>query len=147
MSVAPVKGDRVVKIRPHHFLCSLGFQGKGYSPDFVANFWRIVQLLEHPNGEKEQMKVVSDADDICMVCPKRRENVCSEENSIRRLDRKHAAVLGVQTGDILTWGEAKKLLKERMSLSRFHFVCANCSWKNLGHCEDALLRLQASTES
>ena len=31
-----------LRYRPHHFLCSLGFEGKGYSDAFTANMEAIV---------------------------------------------------------------------------------------------------------
>ena len=39
----------MLKFRPHHFLCTLGFQGKGYSPGFVANFQAIADRLRGPD--------------------------------------------------------------------------------------------------
>ena len=34
-----------IRIRPHDLLCMLTFVGKGYSPEFVANFERIAGLI------------------------------------------------------------------------------------------------------
>ena len=35
-------GAPPIRFRPHHFLCSLGFEGKGYSEAFTANMTGIV---------------------------------------------------------------------------------------------------------
>lgn len=56
-----------ITFRPHHFLCTLGFQGKGYSPSFVENYTRHVEAL-HDNEDVE-IEVVEKGDTICSACP------------------------------------------------------------------------------
>ncbi|MDF2503348.1 MAG: hypothetical protein K0R06_839, partial [Clostridium sp.] len=36
---------KVLNIRAHHFLCMQGFQGYGYSDDFVAHMSKIVNYI------------------------------------------------------------------------------------------------------
>lgn len=131
-----------LSFRPHHFLCTLGFQGKGYSPAFVKNYFKIVETLEE--NESLALEVVTTSDSICQPCPHRVENGCSRDEMIRSLDRRHATVLELQEGDSLTWSEAKEKLKDKMTLKAFHQACEGCSWKPLGMCEAALLKLHAS---
>ena len=62
-----------LRYRPHHFLCSLGFEGKGYSDAFTANMDAIVMgRLRASGGDAIEIRVVGAADDICGPCPKRR---------------------------------------------------------------------------
>jgi len=51
-----------IRIRPHHLLCMLTFAGKGYSPDFIANFERIAALVASGN---QTVEVVFAPDEIC----------------------------------------------------------------------------------
>jgi len=137
---------RVFRYRPHHFLCTLGFQGKGYSPGFVQNFSTIVGRLREKDGEQQLIEVVDVCDDICQPCPRRSKQLCQQEKTIAVLDAGHSQVLGLQAGQRISWGEAKDLLKERMSIADFHRVCSACSWKSLGYCEGALRSLQSEGE-
>ncbi len=120
-------------------MCTLGFQGKGYSEDFVENYLRIARdLRETSAGDEIVLEVAADTDSICEPCPNRREKLCTSEEKIRKLDRAHAAILGLSPGDRLSWKEAKQKIARSMTLEAFHEACAPCSWKALGVCEAAL---------
>jgi len=132
-----------LSFRPHHFLCTLGFQGKGFSPAFVENYSRIIKALKA--DDSLCLEVVTTGDSICQACPHREGTGCSQDEKIRKLDRNHAQILDLKAGDRLTWKEGQALLKEKMSLEAFHQACAGCSWKSLGMCEEALVRLHKSS--
>jgi len=129
----------MLKFRPHHFLCALAFEGKGYSDVFVRNFTQIVDLLRGTSDQKIQ--VVGSADSICSPCPNRQGSGCASAKKIQRLDEEHALILGLKPGDIVTWGQAKQLLAKKMDLEKFDQACAPCSWKAMGVCEAALKKL------
>jgi uncharacterized protein len=126
------------RFRPHHFLCTLGFQGKGYSLGFVANYQAIADRLRGPGGDAVLIEVVGDTDSICEPCPNRRGKACESQEKIDKLDGAHAKVLGIAPGDQLTWKEAKELIREKMTPQAFNQACAPCAWKALGMCESAL---------
>jgi hypothetical protein len=133
--------------RPHHFLCTLGFQGKGYSPEFIENYKEILKILTI--NENTAIKVVPQKDTICGPCPHLKHTKCDKEEKIQELDRHHLQILGIKVDQILTWHEAKKRIKEHMTLRAFHQACQSCSWKSLGFCEHALreLRGEANCDS
>ena len=84
-----------VRYRPHHFLCSLGFEGKGYSEGFTANMSAIVMgRLRTAGGEATVIEVTGGLDDICAPCPKNRGHACEVQARIDRLDAAHGAALG-----------------------------------------------------
>ena len=137
----------MLEFRPHHFLCTLGFVGKGYSPEFVKNFQKTADLLRKTSdGDQVLIRVTSTTDDICVPCPHRREKLCASEPKIMRLDHAHAEVLNLKEGDVLTWGEAKNRLAKYMSLEKFEKACAPCAWKALGVCKSALVALQKNAK-
>ncbi len=135
----------MVEFRPHHFLCTLGFEGKGYSEQFTQNYQDIADRLRAGDGSGDsiQIHVVAGSDAICGPCPNRRDSVCSGEEKIRRLDQAHSQALGIRPGDTLTWGDAKKLLAQKMSVEKFEAACAPCAWKAMGVCKAALLKVRA----
>ncbi|WP_284165582.1 DUF1284 domain-containing protein [Frigidibacter sp. SD6-1] len=103
-----MSGPRPIRYRPHHFLCSLGFQGKGYSEGFTANMTAIVMgRLRATGGDATVIEVTGATDDICAPCPKRRGQLCTNQDKIKTLDRAHAAALRLEPHETLTWGEAK----------------------------------------
>lgn len=132
-----------IKFRPHHFLCTLGFQGKGYSPEFTANYQLIVDQLNGPAGDQVPITVVEHTDSICAPCPSKRDLLCATQAKIAALDKAHAEILTIKAGDVLTWGEAKQKIAANMTLEKFHSACSICSWKELGVCEAALKKLKS----
>lgn len=128
-----------ISFRPHHFLCTLGFQGEGYSPDFVKNYAQIVEALQ--KDEELPIQVVSGGDSICSACPHQGIRGCTVEEKIQRLDRCHSQILNLRSGDVVSWKEGQQRLKEYMTLENFHQACAGCEWKAWGVCEDALKKL------
>ena len=129
-----------LSFRPHHFLCTLGFQGKGYAPGFIENYTQIVEALQ--DNEELSIKVVVESDSICRACPHQREGECKTEDKIKALDTRHSHALGIFPGDELSWREGKKRLKKFMTIDVFHKACEGCQWKSLGVCEEALTKLQ-----
>lgn len=126
--------------RPHHFLCTLCFQGKGYSADFIHNFQTIYNLLHAKDGDSTFIEVRAKADDICTPCPHRIKQGCQTQTVITKLDKAHLKILGLESGQMLTWGEAKKRIREKINMEIFHAICSPCSWKKLGLCETALMQ-------
>lgn len=136
---------KALTFRPHHFLCSLGFQGKGYSDEFVTGFQSIVDLLRAPQGDGTVIKVTDFTDSICAPCPHKRGDLCETQSRITQLDVAHAKVLGLSAGDQVSWGEIKERIKEKISLETFHTICEGCPWKELGVCEKALKELKSKS--
>lgn len=131
-----------IRYRPHHFLCSLGFRGKGYSDGFTANMASIVEgRLRAPGGDDAMIEVVGATDDICAPCPKRRGTLCESQDKIARLDARHARALGLFVGTTLSWGEAKRRIVRRVPPGALTQLCAGCQWLDLGLCNSALTAL------
>ena len=136
--------QRPLRFRPHHFLCTVGYEGKGYSPEFVANYDLIArELKQEANGDERLIEVTAGtADSICEPCPNRRGEGCATDEKIQALDRAHQKVLGLSPGERLTWGQAKARIQDRFTLEAFHRDCAPCAWKEFGICETALRKLR-----
>lgn len=131
-----------VRYRPHHLLCSLGFQGKGYSPGFVANMTAIVDgRLRAPGGDAVVIEITGGTDDICGPCPRRRGTLCEAQDQIATIDARHARALGLFAGTRLSWGEARRRMLKRVPPGALTELCAGCQWLELGLCERALTAL------
>ncbi len=112
--------------------------GKGYSPAFVSNFQRIMDVLQQ-TGETE-IQVSSHTDSICAPCPHRRGKACESEAHIQELDAKHRAALDLANTSSISWNEAKHLSKKnfvRCVFTLFVRAANGNHWafasKNLAH--------------
>jgi hypothetical protein len=126
----------MLTFRPHHFLCTLCFQGKGYSPEFIANYKDIVKNLNN----ETVIKITQGTDSICAPCPHKRELKCASQEKIEFLDKQHQEVLELKPNETLTWKEAKEKIKNKLTLEKFHQICDTCSWKSYGICEQVLTK-------
>jgi len=132
-----------LRFRPHHFLCALGFAGKGYDDGFTRNMAAIVDgRLRGEDGDQVEIEVVADADGICAPCPHRRGTGCDRQAKIDALDRRHAAALGLAAGQRLSWGAAQDRMAARVAPGDLVRLCAGCQWLALGLCTAALARLR-----
>lgn len=137
-------GGAPVALRPHHLLCCIGFEGKGYSDDFTANMTTLVMgRLRAPGGDGTEILITPVADAICGPCPKREGLGCQREDSIAVLDGRHAQALGLPPGSRLTWGAAKARIAARLVPDDLDRICAGCQWLPLGLCKSAVARLHA----
>lgn len=129
--------EEKIKFRPHHFMCTLGFQGRGYSLGFIKNYKKIVSKL-HEN-EDTLIEVTNNMDNICSACPNKiNEIFCKLKIKIKKLDAAHSKFLKLTPGEIISWKQAKKRIKKHMSIEKFHLSCEGFSWKEYGVCQQAL---------
>jgi len=132
-----------VRFRPHHFLCALGFRGKGYSDGFTANMHRIVvEGLRAPEGEGTVIEITRNTDDICAPCPKRIGLRCRNQEQIETLDQRHLRALQLEYGQKLSWGEALDIIRSRVAPDGLQIICSGCQWLELGLCKEALEHLR-----
>lgn len=130
-----------VRLRPHHLICALGFQGKGYSDDFTANMAGIVDRLRGPDGDGTALEIIIQADAICAPCPHKRGAGCVKDAQITALDARHAQALGLKDGARLTWGQAQARIVAQVAPRALRTLCAGCQWLDYGMCESALTAL------
>ena len=118
-----------IKLRVHHLLCLLGFQGYGYSEDFVFN---MTQINEKRKSKDCIITLTNEADDICSSCPNLKDNICENE--------KQNEIIVKMDNEILSHFDSKRkynsleLFKEVSlkfnTLKSVENVCSNCKWEN-----------------
>lgn len=137
-----------IRFRPHHFLCSVGFAGRGYSKRFASNMRQIVDgRLRSVGGDQVALQVVATADAICAPCPHRRGEGCTRQRRIDGLDQRHAQALELRAGDVLTWGEARRRIATLVKPNDLDRLCAGCQWLPLGLCKKAVAQLREELPS
>ncbi len=131
-----------INFRPHHFICVLGYQGKGYSGGFVENMDKVVTNgLHGVGGDDTLIEVVMTADVICAPCPHKRGEGCVKQAKIDALDERHAERLNLKSGEVLSWKAAKARIKTHVAKDDLNRLCAGCEWLDSGICKTALARL------
>ena len=123
----------VVRLRAHHLLCVLTYVGKGYSPDFVAGYDRVVARL----AAGEEVEVIAGPDEVCAPLAGEADRTCDDPSTLAR-DARAAAALAPALGQAPTPGARLRLdaatlarLRDAVAEDRFAPACAGCPWLDL----------------
>ena len=116
-----------MELRGHHLLCILGFQGYGYSEDFVLNMTRINELRK---TDKTTIKLINSSDDICSACPNLKNDLCENEMQNETIVKMDEEVLS--EFDINKEYNAIDLFNEVIlkfnTLKSVENICNDCKW-------------------
>ena len=116
-----------MELRGHHLLCILGFQGYGYSEDFVLNMARINELRK---TDKTTIKLINSSDDICSACPNLKNDLCENEMQNETIVKMDEEVLS--EFDINKEYNAIDLFNEVIlkfnTLKSVENICNDCKW-------------------
>jgi len=120
----------ILKIRAHHLLCIQGFQGYGYSEDFVKNMSEIIKSMD----SNSEVEIITECDIICSCCPHNVEGVCQKgpdsAQEVRNMDTRILEKLHIKDGMI---GRVKDVLSlintELRNVSDIQDICGGCAWK------------------
>lgn len=116
-----------MELRGHHLLCILGFQGYGYSEDFVLNMTRINELRK---TDKTTIKLINSSDDICSACPNLKNDLCENEMQNETIVKMDEEVLS--KFDINKEYNAIDLFNEVIlkfnTLKSVENICNDCKW-------------------
>lgn len=111
-------------IRPHHGLCTLFFEGKGYSPAFVERMGQIIRETE----QGESLRLTASADAICEKCPNRRGEACRGVNALA-YDQEVLKRTGLREGDTVTLNQLQCMVKEHiLRPGALETICGECRW-------------------
>lgn len=133
-------------IRGHHLLCIQGFQGMGYSPEFVENMSEIVNKFRDDTCDFP-IRVIVGFDIACQACPHRGARICQagagSNQHVVTMDKRVVEHLG-----IIPWRNYQKsyLLAEiakKVSPSDLDVLCKGCSWLQYGVCKQGIADLRA----
>lgn len=132
-------------LRGHHLLCVHGFQGMGYSPEFIEKMKEIVKQIRDDQLDFP-IKVVAAFDDACSTCPNRGETACeAKEDSnehVLSMDNRVLHQLGLTDGDIYSKSFLVQLTTENIKPDDLDYICKGCSWLPYGTCKDGIQALR-----
>lgn len=122
----------MISIRAHHLLCLQGFQGAGYSDDFVSQMSAIIVSLK--KNPSQDIILHIDLDDFCMACPHKGKTSCEKDpqaqTRMQTRDISTLNALGYTQGQTVPFEEAiahsNHIFKSKKSLSG---CCAQCEWQ------------------
>ncbi len=114
-------------LRAHHLLCMRSFQGKGYSREFVKNFYKVIDKLKR----NPSITVVNRPDVICEKCP-HNKNGCvkkgpKSELRVRKKDNEFIKALSLTLNKTMKANRIKEIT-EKITKEGIKKLCRNCQW-------------------
>ena len=126
-----------MRLRPHHLLCTQGYSGKGYSPEFVKNMNAITNTLR--TDPAARVKIVFSTDDICACCPKKLgENLCERNDKVKGIDQKVIGYFGIVEKEYM-YREITAKISAAMTPEIMDDICGECSWYPISACKRRVL--------
>ncbi len=114
----------------------------GYSEGFVASLAAIVGRLRDEPGVRVRVRVGSDA--VCRACSSLSAGGCTRYGmSVVHQDARVADVLGVASGDEMTWDALRARVREAVAPDDLSDLCAGCPWLGYGVCAEGIADLRA----
>ena len=120
----------IIRLRPHHLLCTQGYSGKGYSDDFVLNMNRITEKLR--SDRNARVEIVFTTDSLCDDCPSKvSDGICKSDNKVLGFDKGVIKVLDLEES-AYSYQELISKLDEYLSSGiedeRLQAICGDCEW-------------------
>lgn len=121
-----------MKIRAHHLLCIQGFQGYGYSKEFVINMSEMIEDLKQHSDQNIQL--TADCDIFCAYCPHNKKNICTysadSEKKIQQMDIQVLETIGLHVNSIIKAHKVFELINKKFKPENINEVCGKCRWKD-----------------
>lgn len=125
----------MIKLRPHHLLCTQGYSGKGYSREFVENMTEIVKSIKN---EKVQVQLIFSEDDICSKCPNLSENNICKSDTVNIIDNKVIKYFELEE-KIYEYEYLIRYIKSHITKEIMDDICRNCEWYSISKCKKRML--------
>ena len=118
-----------MNIRAHHLLCMRNFKGKGYSREFVDNFYGVINKIKKENPP---VKIINKPDIICSACPYNHDGCTKKgpdsELKVRDKDKNVIKLLGTGLNKSLKADKLMQLVNKKTGKDTVPNICKDCDW-------------------
>ncbi len=121
----------MIKLRPHHLMCTQSYEGRGYSPEFVKNMDAITQELRHTQHPK--IKITFQPDILCSLCPNRKDGGCISNDHVLSFDEKVVYYFNIEEKEY-DYKELIQKMRRESTPEMVKDICGTCSWYRKNAC-------------
>lgn len=113
----------MIKLRPHHLLCTQAYVGKGYNEEFVKNMDEKVSLLR--NNNEQEIMIIKDLDSLCSHCPENKGRLCSSQEKVNTMDEKVIKYFNLNKKTYF-YKDVVSKIKSEITNEIFDDICQSC---------------------
>ena len=137
-----------LQIRAHNLLCLQGFEGLGYSKEFVAQMRRVARILRM--NPDMNIQVITGVDILCEHCPHNYRGRCTADDpedqpvpmdtpdQATLMDKRVLSWLDIGENDVQFWGQILYKIGRLVDSSAMDILCGDCRWRKYDFCANAL---------
>lgn len=127
-----------MQLRPHHLLCTQGYEGKGYNKSFTDNMDQVVHKLR--SEEATEIELVFTTDSLCSACPHQVDALtCDTNEKVMGIDQKVIKYFGLEEKKYI-YQQLIKEIDEKMTAEMMEDICGACSWYPVSACKGKIVR-------
>ena len=146
-----------LRIRAHNLLCLQGFEGLGYSPEFVEEMRRVSEQLKADLDTP--IEIILGPDILCDHCPHMNHGRCLVDEPVDTIvyadspdkatlmDKRVLMWLGFHQNEIRAWGEILYIVGQNVDSTSMDALCGDCRWRAFPMCANALDELKRKVTS
>lgn len=115
-------------MRPHHALCALFFEGKGYSQAFIDN---MTAFMADPS---QMLQITTGCDALCQACPNNVNGRCKDEAKVSLFDQRTLKLTGTllqADPPIPLYALCQDVFDAILQQGLLAEVCGECEWARL----------------
>lgn len=111
-------------LRPHHGLCMAFFEGKGYSKEFVAHMYHLLDQLPG-----QMITITLKTDSVCSQCPNNHNALCTSQEKVSQIDSQVAILCNFHDRQSLPYEQFRHIVwKNVIQAGNFESICNDCQW-------------------
>lgn len=127
-----------MRMRPHHLLCTQGYEGKGYDRAFVEHMSMYVRRMR--SDPSFRIRMTLSPDDLCAACPHLVDpEHCASDEKVRAFDRKVMEYFDLEEGKVYCYQDLVKLIDRQMTQEKLDSICSTCAWYPVSRCRNRIL--------
>ena len=117
----------ILKLRPHHLLCLILFEPKGYDKSYIDFMKKLIeQLCANPETE------ILLTDGLCITCdycPHNDGGKCLKEAKVQVIVANILEFTGLEIGAVMRWEELRETAMDKIiRAGKFYEACGTCSY-------------------
>lgn len=119
----------MINLRPHHILCTLFFEEKGYNEEFIYNMKTVIKDLK----QNPYIKLTKNEDIICRKCPNNENGVgCINNKKVQSYDKKILNILKLNTKESYKYSSIQNLIIKKIIFpGKRKQICKDCEWEHI----------------
>jgi len=127
-----------MKMRPHHLLCTQGYEGKGYDQAFVEHMSMYVRRMR--SDPSFRVRITLSPDDLCAACPNLIDPMhCASNEKVCSFDRKVMEYFNLEEGKGYNYRELVQMIDQKITETDMESICGTCAWYPVSLCRSRIL--------